>query len=73
MVIKPPLDLRGESAGGDRSASSISKCSAGINSDLGNGSFWIAIEIHDAKYVDQCKCMDLHAQRRFGLIAPTDL
>ena len=34
---------------GDRSASSISKFSASVNSDLGNGSFWV--EIRDAEHV----------------------
>ena len=40
MVIKRYRELRGESAFGERPASSISKCSAGVNSDLGNGSFF---------------------------------
>ena len=52
MVIKRFRELRGESAFDDRSASSISKCSAGAKSDLGNGSFWV--EIRDAKHVDRC-------------------
>ena len=30
----------------------MSKFSAGMNSDLGNGFFWV--EIPDAKHVDQC-------------------
>ena len=46
MVIKQSPRLGGESAGGDRS-SRMSKCSAGVYSDLGNGSFWI--KIRDAK------------------------
>ena len=39
MVIKQFRELLGESAYGDRSASSMSKCS--VNSDLRNGSFWV--------------------------------
>ena len=35
---------------GDRPASSMSKFSASVNSDLGNGSFWV--EIRDAGHVD---------------------
>ena len=31
----------------------MSKCSAGVNSNLGNGSFWV--EIRDAKHVDRCR------------------
>ena len=30
----------------------MSKFSASVNSDLGNGSFWV--EIGDAEHVDQC-------------------
>ena len=42
MVIKRPGELRGESAAfGHRSASSMSKYSASVNSDLGNGFFWV--------------------------------
>ena len=37
---------------GDRPASSMSKFSASVNSDLGNGSFWV--EIRDAEHVDRC-------------------
>ena len=37
---------------GGRPASSMSKFSASVNSDLGNGSF--RLEIRDAKHVDQC-------------------
>ena len=40
-MIKLSLDLRGESAGGDRLASSMSKCSVSVNSDLGKYYFWI--------------------------------
>ena len=36
---------------GDRSASNMSKLEPGVNSDLGNGSFWV--EIRDAKHVDR--------------------
>ena len=50
MVIT--WSLGGESAFGDRPASSMSKVSAAVNSDLGNGSFWV--EIRDAMHVDQC-------------------
>ena len=32
-----------ESAAGDRSTSGIFQCSAGVNLDLGNGSFWVDI------------------------------
>ena len=53
MVIKRSLYLRGESAGGNRSASSMPKCSASVNSDLANGYFWI--EIRDVKHVDRCR------------------
>ena len=35
---------------GDRPASSMSKFSASVNSDLGNGSFWV--EIGDAEHID---------------------
>ena len=52
MVIKLYRELRGESAFGNRSASSLSKCSAGMNSDFGNGSFWV--EICDTEHVDRC-------------------
>ena len=46
--------LRWESAAfGDRSASSMSNYGAGMNSDLGNRSFWV--EFHDAEHVDQCR------------------
>ena len=38
MVIN---EIRGESGLGDRSGSSMSKCSADVNSDLGNGSFGV--------------------------------
>ena len=48
MVIKRFGELRG--AFGDRSASSMSKCSASVNSDLGNGSF--LVKIRHAKHVD---------------------
>ena len=48
MVIK--WSLGGESAFGDRPASCMSKFSAAVNSDLGNGSFWV--QIRDAKHVD---------------------
>ena len=34
------------------SASSMSKYSAGVNSDLGNGSFWVNIHDATSKYVD---------------------
>ena len=37
---------------GDRPASSMSKFSASVNSDLGNGSYWV--EIRDAGHVDRC-------------------
>ena len=37
---------------GDRLASIISKFNASVNSDLGNGSFWV--EIRDAEPVNQC-------------------
>ena len=37
---------------GDRPASSMSKFSASVNSDLGNGSCWL--EIRDAEHVDRC-------------------
>ena len=50
MVIK--WSLGGESAFGDRPASSMSKFCAAVNSDLGNGSF--GVEIRDAKHVDRC-------------------
>ena len=54
MVIKRSRELRGESAAyGDRSASSMSKYSAGVNSEVGNGSLWV--KIHDAEHVDQCR------------------
>ena len=49
MVIK--RSLGGESAFDDRPASSMSKFSTAVNSDLGNGSFWV--EIRDAKHVVQ--------------------
>ena len=52
MVIKRFWELRGESAFGDRPASSTSKFSAGVTSGLRNGSFWV--EILDVKHVDQC-------------------
>ena len=52
MVIK--CSLGGESAGGNRSASGMTKCSADVSSDLGNGSFWI--KIRDAKLVAQYWC-----------------
>ena len=41
---------------GDRPACNMSKLSAGVNSDLGNSSFWL--EIRDAEHEDQCswKC-----------------
>ena len=41
---------------GDRPASSMSKFSASMNSDLGNGFFWL--KIRDAEHVDWCtwKC-----------------
>ena len=41
---------------GDRPSSCMSKFSASVNSDLGNGSFWV--EIRDAEHVDRCswKC-----------------
>ena len=52
MVIKWFRELRGESAlnFGDRPATSMSKFSVGMNSDLGNGSF--CVEIRDANHVD---------------------
>ena len=37
---------------GDRPASGMSKFSASVNSDLGNGSFWL--EIPHAEHVDRC-------------------
>ena len=37
---------------GDRPASGMSKLSAGVNSDLGNGSFWL--EIPHTEHVDGC-------------------
>ena len=37
---------------GDQPASSMSKFSASVNSDLGNGSFWV--KIGDAEHVDRC-------------------
>ena len=43
MVIKELQELRGESGFGDRPASSVSKFSAGVNSDLENGSFWVRL------------------------------
>ena len=52
MVIKLSRELRGESAFGDRSASSMSKCGIGMNSYLGNGSF--GVEIRDTKHADRC-------------------
>ena len=41
---------------GDRPASSMSNFSASVNSDLGNGSFWV--KVGDAEHVDRCswKC-----------------
>ena len=36
----------------DQPASSMSKFSASVNSDIGNGSFWL--EIRGAKHVDRC-------------------
>ena len=66
MVIKRSLGE--ESAGGNRSASEMTNCSAGLNCDLGNASFWI--KIRDAKFVDQCRCrttsstaVELHPRR----------
>ena len=56
MVIK---SFSGESAFGDRPASSMSKYSAAVNSDLGNGSF--GVEIRDAKHVDQCSSISTQA------------
>ena len=53
MVIKRFQDLREEYAYGDRSTSGMAKYSAGVNSDLGNGSFWV--EIRDAEHVDRCR------------------
>ena len=73
MVIKRSQDLRGESAGGDQSASSMSKRRAGIISDFRNGSFWI--EIRDTKLVpvDRCRCRSARSRAVRGLIASTDL
>ena len=56
MVIKRSgaraRELRGDSAVfGDRSAASA-QVKPGVNSDLGNGSFWV--EIRDTKLVDRC-------------------
>ena len=54
MVIKRSGELRGESAAfGDWSASSRSKYSVSVNSELGNGSFWV--KIHDANHVGRCR------------------
>ena len=47
-------ELREESAIGDRPASSMFKFMAGMNTDLGRGSFWVDREIPDAKHVDRC-------------------
>ena len=46
----------GVTAFGDRPASSMSKFSASVKSDLGNGSFWL--KIRDAEHADRCswKC-----------------
>ena len=48
---------------GDRPASSMSKFSASMSSDLGNGSFWV--EIRDAEHVDRCswKCTRVWSYR----------
>ena len=47
----------------------------GVNSDLGNGSFWV--EIRDAKHVDlltsRCTCISTQVKIYTGLIASTDL
>ena len=47
----------------------------GVNSDLGNGSFWV--EIRDAKHVDlitsRCTCRSTQVKIYTGLIASTDL
>ena len=52
MVIIRPGEFCGESAAafGNRSASSMSKESAGLNSDPETGSFWV--ENRDANHVD---------------------
>ena len=52
MVIKWSVGGESELNFGDRPGSSMSKFSASVNSDLGNGSFWV--EIRDAKHVGQC-------------------
>ena len=51
---------------GDRPASSMSKFSASVNSDPGNGSF--CVKIGDAEHVDRCSCL-IYA----SLIVSTDL
>ena len=51
MVIKWFRELLESAVIGDRSASSMSKYSAGVNSNLGNGSFWV--EICEANHVDR--------------------
>ena len=56
MVIK--WSLGGESPFGDRPGSSMSKYSAAVNSDLGNGSF--GVEIRDAKHADRWTVQYLH-------------
>ena len=47
----------------------------GVNSDLGNGSFWV--EIRDAKHVDlltsRCTCRSTQVKIYTGVIASTDL
>ena len=50
-VIK--RSLGGESAFGHRLASSMSKCSASKNSDLGNASSRVEIRDHDTNHVDR--------------------
>ena len=52
MVNKPFLGGK-KAAGGDRSAAGMTKCGAGVNADLGNGSFWI--KIRDGQRVDWCR------------------
>ena len=44
-----------ESAAGDRSTSGLSQCSAGVNLDLGNGSYWI--DVRDTSF---CICIYIY-------------
>ena len=49
--VVPVLSL---TAFGDRRASSMSKFSASVNSDLGNDSFYVKIRDQEAEHVDRC-------------------